>query len=176
MEHSKNYIKSALFEFHRYKTLGDKTFAQLSEKEMYWRFGENDNSIALIVKHMSGNMLSRWTNLFNEDGEKPWRDRESEFEKPATTKNEILIAWEKGWNCLFSALESINSTNFNTTIKIRGENHSLVEAINRQLAHYANHVGQIVLLGKMIKGKAWVSLSIPKGGSAHFNETMFNKP
>ncbi len=175
MNYPENYLKSALFEFCRYKTLGDHTFAQLSENEIHWKYGKNDNSIALIVKHMAGNMLSRWTNLLSEDGEKPWRNREEEFENPYTTKEKILAAWENGWQCLFDALESVNATNFDTIIKIRDEDHTVIEAANRQLAHYANHVGQIVLLGKMIKGTEWVSLSIPKGGSSHFNKIMFKK-
>lgn len=153
--------------------MGDKTFAQLDEKEIHWKPAENDNCVSLIVKHMVGNMLSRWTNFLTEDGEKPWRDRENEFENPYTMKKEMLSAWEKGWQCLFDALESVNSANFNTVLKIRDEDHTLVQAINRQLAHYAAHVGQIVFLGKMIKGTDWVSLSIPKGGSAEFNKTMF---
>lgn len=175
MNYPENYLKSALFEFRRYKTLGERTFAQLSENELHRKHSKNDNSIALIVKHMVGNMLSRWTNFLTEDGEKAWRNREEEFESPYTTKDNMLVAWENGWQCLFEALESVNATNFDTIIKISGEDHTIIEATNRQLAHYANHVGQIVLLGKMIKGAEWVSLSIPKGGSSNFNETMFKK-
>lgn len=173
MNFPENYLQSVRFEFRRYKTLGDKTFAQFDEKEIHWKYNENDNSIALIVKHMSGNMLSRWTNFLNEDGEKAWRKRDTEFEHPPKSKTELLAIWEKGWQCLFDALNAVNSDNFNARIKIRNEEHTIVEAVNRQLAHYANHVGQIVLLGKMIKGNNWLSLSIPKNSSEQFNAEKF---
>ena len=170
-----NYLDSVIFEFRRYKSLGDKTFSQLSEDHLHWQYQENSNSIAIIVKHIVGNMLSRWTNFLKEDGEKEWRNRDLEFIEPLKSKAEIISYWEKGWKCLFDALHTINESNFNFSIHIRGEAHSIVGAINRQLAHYANHVGQIVLLGKMIKGKDWVSLSIPKGKSNDFNITMLRK-
>ncbi|WP_281540703.1 DUF1572 family protein [Maribacter aestuarii] len=168
-----NYIQSVRLEFERYKTLGDKTFQQLSDEELLWKYSSTDNSIAQIVKHMAGNMLSRWTNFLTEDGEKPWRQRENEFSEPSTKKSEIITSWEQGWDCLFNALNQIDSKNFNTEIKIRNESHTIVEALNRQLAHYPNHVGQIVLLGKMIKGGEWRSLSIPKGESEAFNRMKF---
>ncbi len=174
MDFVKNYLDSSRFEFQRYKTLGDKTFAQLGDSDILWKQHEGDNSISQIVKHISGNMLSRWTNFLSEDGEKPWRHRDTEFEKPFTTKTEMIVAWEKGWQCLFDALASINPDNFNSLVKIRNEEHTIVEAVNRQLAHYANHVGQIVLLGKMLKGDNWVSLSIPKSESEVFNTKKFN--
>ncbi|MEM9076689.1 MAG: DUF1572 family protein [Bacteroidota bacterium] len=173
MNFVENYLKSVRFEFERYKILGDKTFAQLSDDEIHWRYSENDNSIAIIVKHIVGNMLSRWTNFFIEDGEKPWRDRESEFTHPYTTKAEMIASWEQGWECLFGALESINSENFNSKVHIRNEAHTLPEAVNRQLAHYPNHVGQILYIGRMIKGKRWISPSIAKGDSQAFNDIMF---
>lgn len=173
MTFSENFVKSAIFEFERYKALGDKTFTQLSDVDLLWTYGEQDNSIAQIAKHISGNMLSRWANFLSEDGEKKWRDREQEFVDPPITKKELLETWENGWLCLFDALNSIDESNFDTKIKIRNEPHSIVEAVNRQLAHYANHVGQIVLLGKMIKGSDWVSPSIPKGGSEAFNKDKF---
>ncbi|WP_228237617.1 DUF1572 family protein [Allomuricauda sp. M10] len=173
MDFQENYPANVKFEFHRYKTLGDNTFAQLSENDIHWAYSESDNSIALIVKHMVGNMLSRWTHFLTEDGEKSWRNREMEFENPYSTKKEMLSAWEQGWECLFSALDSIDSSNFANKITIRGQEHTIVEAINRQVAHYSSHVGQIVLLGKMIKGSDWQSLSIPKGGSEAFNQKMF---
>lgn len=169
-----NYIESAWFEFERYKILGDKTFFQLSEQELQWRYSPTDNSIAQIVKHISGNMLSRWTNFLTEDGEKPWRQRENEFIEPLSKKSEIISSWQQGWDCLFNALNQIDNENFHNVIKIRNEAHTLVEAMNRQLAHYAHHVGQIVLLGKMIKGSKWKTLSIPRGGSDAFNRQKFN--
>ena len=174
MDFVKNYLDSSRFELGRYKTLGDKTFAQLGESDILWKYQDKDNSISQIVKHISGNMLSRWTNFLCEDGEKPWRHRDTEFEEPFTTKTEMIAAWEKGWQCLFDAIATLNSDNFNRLVKIRNEEHTIVEAINRQLAHYANHVGQIVLLGKMIKGDSWVSLSVPKGESEVFNKEKFN--
>jgi len=170
-----NYIKSAIFEFNRYKTLGEKTFAQLSDENLLHQFNDSDNSISQIVKHLSGNMLSRWTNFLTEDGEKEWRHREQEFINPPKTRKELIEIWEKGWQCLFGALHSINDSNFDAQIKIRNEPHSIVQAVNRQLAHYANHVGQIVMLGKMIKGKDWVSLSIAKGDSEAFNKNKFGR-
>ncbi len=174
MNFAKNYLKSVLFEFRRYKTLGDKTFVQLGESDILWKYREEDNNISQIVKHVSGNMLSRWTNFLSEDGEKPWRHRDTEFEEPFTSKSEMIAAWEKGWQCLLNAIASINSDNFNRLVKIRNEEHTIVEAVNRQLAHYATHVGQIVLLGKMIKGDSWASLSISKGESEVFNKEKFN--
>lgn len=175
MSFEENFLKSVAYEFQRYKSMGDRTFAQLTEEEIDWQFKESDNSVSIIVKHLWGNMLSRWTNFLTEDGEKTWRNREAEFEGTFTSKKEMLAAWEEGWNCLFDALKNINSSNFDTKVKIRNQNHNIVEAINRQLAHYASHVGQIVFLGKMIKGDNWVSLSIPKGGTDAFNKKMFGK-
>jgi len=174
MDFAKNYLNSVIFEFRRYKTMGDKTFAQLNESDILWKYQEEDNSISLIVKHIAGNMQSRWTNFPTEDGEKSWRHRDTEFEEPFTTKTELIATWEKGWQCLFDAIASINTDNFNSLVKIRNEEHTIVEAVNRQLAHYATHVGQIVLLGKMTKGDSWVSLSIPKGESEVFNKEKFN--
>lgn len=175
MHIAQNYLDTIGFEFERYKTLGDTTFSQLDDSDILWTYSENDNSISQIVKHLSGNMLSRWTNFLTEDGEKPWRHRDTEFEDPFTTKAAMIAAWEKGWQCLFDALSSLDALKLDTLIKIRNEDHTLVAAFNRQLAHYASHVGQIVLLGKMIKGEKWISLSIPKGQSEAFNTQKFNK-
>ncbi len=175
MDFRKNFIESVVYEFKRYKSLGDKAFAQLTDDEILWTYTEHENSISQIVKHISGNMLSRWTNFLTEDGEKPWRQRDGEFENPYTTKKEMINAWEAGWKCLFDALASIDNENFNTLIKIRSEEHTIIEAINRQLAHYSSHIGQITLMGKMIKGDTWVSLSIPKGGSEDFNKGKAKK-
>ncbi|RIV30307.1 DUF1572 domain-containing protein [Flagellimonas lutimaris] len=168
-----NYLKSVLFEFQRYKSMGDKTFAQISDNDIHWKYAETDNSIAIIVKHLVGNMLSRWTNFLTEDGEKSWRERDLEFEGSYISKSEMTTAWEKGWKCFFDALSQIDAINFQKKITIRGEEYTIVEAINRQLAHYANHVGQIVFIGRMIKGSEWTSLSIPKGASKAFNKKMF---
>lgn len=163
------------FEFERYKTYGDKTFKQLSIEDFFWRSSETDNNIAIIIKHLAGNMLSRWTNFLTEDGEKSWRNRDDEFEEPPKSKEEILELWEKGWRCLFRALSDINESNFDTLLKIRSQNHTIPEALNRQLAHYASHIGQIVYLGKMIKKEDWISPTISKGQSKAFNQKMFGQ-
>jgi len=167
-------MASALREFERYKTLGEKTFEQLTEEELQHTFHAADNSIAQIVKHLEGNMRSRWTNFLEEDGEKTWRNRDSEFEKPLSDKAQIEEAWSAGWQCVFDALEAINESNFTNTVRIRKEPHSIIQAVHRQLGHYASHVGQIVYLGKSIKGEQWTSLSIPKGKSEEFNKNYFN--
>lgn len=170
----KEFLASAIREFERYKVLGEKTFDQLNENEILFIYQEDDNSIAQIVKHLVGNMRSRWTNFLEEDGEKSWRNRDTEFVEPFTNKEELEEAWSSGWECVFDALAQINEDNFGGTVRIRQEPHSLIQAIHRQLAHYASHVGQIVYLGKSIKGDEWVSLSIPKGKSEEFNRKHFN--
>ncbi len=174
-EFAVDFAKSARFQFERYKSLGDKTFEQLTEKELHWKPSENDNSIAIIVKHLAGNMLSRWTNFLTEDGEKQWRHRDIEFEHPPKTKVELLQRWNEGWNCLFDALDSIDESNFSSKIKIRGKDHTIIQAVHRQLAHYSGHIGQIFFLGKMIKQENWQSLSVPKGCSEAFNKKTFRK-
>jgi hypothetical protein len=170
-----NYLESVTKQFQYYKMLGDQTFAQLSEADLFWQYNESSNSIAIIIKHLWGNMLSRWTDFLTTDGEKLWRNREEEFEVDIKTKAELLHKWEAGWACLFSALKTINEENFNTIIYIRNEGHTITEAINRQLAHYAYHVGQIVFIGRMIQNENWQSLSIPKGKSTIYNAEKFGK-
>ncbi len=169
------YIYSATKQFEYYKTLGDKTFAQLNEHDLFWQYNEQSNSIAITVNHLWGNMMSRWTDFLNSDGEKEWRNRDLEFETIIKSREELLKKWVEGWQCLFSALESINEDNFDTKIFIRNQSHSIVEAVNRQMMHYAYHVGQIVYIGRMAKGKEWQSLSIPKGASKDFNKEKFSK-
>ena len=170
------YLNSAKKEFNRYKTLGEKTFAQLKDEDLFWCYNEESNSIAMIVKHMSGNMVSRWTDFLTSDGEKPWRDREAEFENDIKTREDLLNKWNVGWDYLFNALDSIKHDDWQKDIYIRNERHSVVEAINRQLAHYPYHIGQIVFIGKMIVSKDWISPSIPKGKSEAFNDEKFGKP
>ena len=169
------YLKdvSKLFEY--YRILGEKAMDQVEENDLFWKFDPHSNSIAVIVKHLAGNMLSRWTDFLNSDGEKTWRDRDSEFEADLTTKKQVIETWNTGWDSLFSALNKLKGSDMTKTIYIRNTGHSVSEAINRQLAHYAAHVGQIVLLAKMIKKEAWQSLSIPKGGSNDFNKSMFSR-
>ncbi|MGB0850719.1 MAG: DUF1572 family protein [Bacteroidia bacterium] len=168
-----NYISSAVQQFRYYKMLGDKTFLQLSEEELFVNPDEISNSIAVMVKHMWGNMMSRWTDFLTTDGEKEFRNRDSEFESDRENREELLSKWEEGWSCLFEALESINEENFDTTVYIRNQGHTIVEAVNRQMMHYAYHVGQIVFLGRAIKGSEWESLSIPKGESKSYNSEKF---
>ncbi len=170
---SENYLASTRKQFEYYKMLGDKTFAQLDESELFWQHNAESNSVAIIVRHLWGNMLSRWTDFLTTDGEKTWRDRDAEFAASIKTKAELLDKWEAGWQCVFTALDSVNAENFSTVIYIRNMGHTIPEAVNRQTAHYAYHVGQIVYIGKMLKGKEWQSLSIPKGKSTAYNMEKF---
>lgn len=161
--------------FQYYKELGDKTFAQLSDEEVLWQHNEESNSVATIVKHISGNMLSRWTNFLTEDGEKDWRNRDSEFENDIRTKSKMIEIWEKGWVVLFTALDQITDENLNQKIFIRGEKHSVLDAVLRQLAHYPYHVGQIIYIAKMLKNDDWQTLSVPRNKSAEYNNEMMKK-
>lgn len=169
------YLASVKKQFEYYKSVGAKTFAQLREEDLCWQYNEVSNSIAVMVNHLWGNMCSRWTNFLTEDGEKEWRARDQEFEDVITTKEELLRKWEEGWNILFEALDTVNPANFDTPIFIRNQEHSIIDAIHRQLAHYAYHIGQIVYVGRMIKENAWTSLTIPKGQSKTFNDAKFLK-
>lgn len=168
-----SYLKSVINRFETYKSLGEKTFNQLTFEEIQWESNTDANSISIIVKHMVGNMLSRWTNFLTEDGEKTWRERDDEFIDSYETLEEMIASWESGWSCLFNAIKPLTRDDLERTIYIRNEGLTVIEAINRQLAHYAYHVGQIVLIGKIIKGKNWESLSIPKGKSSEFNAEKF---
>jgi Protein of unknown function (DUF1572) len=170
------FLSSATSQFQYYKRLAEKTFAQLTDAQLFWQYNEESNSIAIIVQHMAGNMLSRWTNFLTTDGEKDWRNRESEFENDGKTREELLVLWNRGWQCLFDALASIAEEDVEKEIFIRNQGHTVLEAINRQLAHYPYHVGQIVFVGKMIRNRDWASLSIPKGNSKIYNEEKFAKP
>ncbi|MDP5157529.1 MAG: DUF1572 domain-containing protein [Flaviramulus sp.] len=170
-----SFIRSVLKQFEYYKILGDKTFEQLSFDEMQWQSDSESNSISIIVKHLAGNMLSRWTNFLIEDGEKDWRNRDIEFLNNFNSKEEIIATWESGWHCFFKAIKPLNQNDLESIIYIRNEGHTILEAINRQLAHYPYHVGQIVFIGKLIKGKNWHSLSIPVGDSLKHNQEKFSK-
>ena len=175
MEINSQYIESIKKQFLYYKTLADKAMAQLEEKQLFISSQEDTNSIAVIVKHLAGNMQSRWTDFLTTDGEKSWRNRDSEFEPTFTNKADLLAYWEKGWNCFFDALHSLTPEQLTTIIYIRNEGHTVLEAINRQLAHYPYHVGQIVFYAKMLKNGSWNSLSIPKNKSKAYNTEKFNK-
>ena len=162
-------------QFQYYKQLGEKTFSQLSEQDLFWQYNENSNSIAIIVNHLSGNMLSRWTDFLTTDGEKEWRNRDEEFEAQIQSKDELLEKWQRGWNCMFDALKRIKKEeDLEQVIYIRNEGHTVIEAINRQLAHYPYHVGQILFIGKLLKDAEWNSLSIPKNKSSDYNQNKFS--
>lgn len=168
-------LQSVLKEFRDYKTLGDKTFAQLEEKDFHFQPNSECNSIATLIQHLHGNMLSRWTNFLTEDGEKEWRKRDDEFEVHSFSKEKLIQLWEEGWKLVFDTIGSLKEDDLNKTIYIRSKPHSVIAGINRQLTHYASHVGQIILLGKIIKAADWQTLSIPKGQSAIFSEKMMKK-
>jgi hypothetical protein len=170
-----SYITSVIKLFQNYKRQGDRTFDQLSEEELLWRPNSASNSIAMIVQHMEGNMLSRWTNFMTEDGEKEWRKRDAEFDFTKISKSEMTEMWSRGWDCLFEALNSIKEKDLEKIIYIRNQGHTVLEAINRQLAHYSLHIGQILYIGKMLRGEEWQSLSIAKGGSEAFNKEKFSR-
>lgn len=168
------YLTSAIKQFRYYKQLGEKTFAQLPDEHLFWQYNAESNSIATIVKHLAGNMLSRWTDFLVTDGEKDWRNRDSEFENDVATRAEMLALWDKGWQILLDTLVELKENDLDRIIYIRNEEHTVVEAINRQLAHYPYHIGQIVYIGKQL-ADSWQSLSIPRGGSQSFNEEKFGK-
>jgi len=173
MENS--YLNSVIKQFEYYKSLGDQTFEQLTFEELQKEYAEDSNSISIMVKHIVGNMLSRWTNFLTEDGEKEWRHRDSEFEDTFQNKEDLLTYWNKGWDCLFEAIKPLTSEDLECIIYIRNQGHTVIEAINRQLAHYSYHIGQIVFLGKLSQRHHWVSLSIPKGKSTTYNKEKFSK-
>ncbi len=175
MEINNNYLESVKKQFLYYKTLGEKAINQLEENQLFVSLNDDTNSIATIVKHLSGNMISRWTDFLTSDGEKEWRNRDSEFDESITTKQELLATWENGWNCFFEALNSINPEQLSTIIYIRNEGHTVLDAINRQLAHYPYHIGQIIFYAKMLKTSDWESLSIPKNKSNSYNSDKFAK-
>ncbi len=167
-----SYLEDSLSLFRYYKTLAERAMDQVTDEQLVAVLDPEMNSIALIVKHMAGNMRSRWTNFLSSDGEKPDRNRDSEFLEPATTREALMREWESGWNCLFSALEPLTDADVGRTVTIRGEVHSVMQAVNRQIAHYAHHVGQIVFLAKHLQHSRWKSLSIPRSASAKFNERV----
>lgn len=163
------YLSTVIKRLKYYKELGEKTFDQLDEKDLQVLPTSESNSIAIIVQHLTGNMLSRFTNFLTEDGEKEWRQRDDEFEVHNYSKQQIIDLWNKGWDCCFHALESLTENDLLTIIYIRKEPLTVMDAINRQLAHYPYHIGQMVYIGRMIKNRDWKSLSIPKGQSQQYN-------
>jgi len=166
------YLEATIKRFIEYKALGDKTFTQLNDEELHFQPNDASNSIAIIVQHMHGNMLSRWTNFLTEDGEKEWRKRDKEFEIHHYSKQQLIELWEEGWKVLLDALASLKEDDLAKTITIRSQPLVVVDAINRQIAHYGYHVGQIVYIGRWIKNDQWKNLSIPKGASQQFSADM----
>jgi hypothetical protein len=170
------YLDDALASFRAYKKLAEKALAQLKDEEFFMMLDEESNSIAVIMKHIAGNMFSRWTDFLTTDGEKANRNRDMEFViEPQTSKQDVIAYWERGWQCLFDALRPLHPEDFERTVLIRGEEHTLVQAINRQLTHYAYHIGQIVFLAKHYRSNEWKSLSIPRNRSAEFNQYLSDR-
>jgi hypothetical protein len=167
-----SYMVDSLDLFRFYKQLGERAMAQVTDEQLVAVLDGEMNSIAVIVKHMAGNMRSRWTDFLTSDGEKPDRNRDSEFVEPPATREALLALWEEGWQCLFGALEPLSEEDLQRTVTIRGEAHSVMQAINRQVAHYSYHVGQIVLLAKHFKRDEWQSLSVPRRQSGEFNRRV----
>jgi len=167
-----SHVEDSLSLFRYYKKLGEGAMAQVTDEQLFAALDPEMNSIALIVKHIAGNMRSRWTDFLTSDGEKPDRHRDSEFEDPPTTRAALMEMWESGWACLFAALEPLSEEDAGRTVKIRGEAHSVMQAVNRQLAHYPYHIGQIVFLAKHLQSAQWKCLSVPKGQSGQFNQRV----
>ena len=167
-----SYLEDSLTLFRYYKGLAERAMAQVGDDQLSAVLDNEMNSIAVIVKHMAGNMRSRWTDFLTSDGEKPSRDRDAEFADPPVTREALVALWEDGWQCLFEALEPLSDQDLSRTITIRGEVHSVMQAINRQVAHYSYHCGQIVFLAKHFKADQWNSLTIPRSRSAEFNQRV----
>lgn len=166
------FLQTVIKRFRAAQELAEKTFAQLADADFFFQPNKASNSIAVTIQHMSGNMLSRWTHFLTEDGEKDWRNRDAEFEVHTLNREQMLYIWNKGWDCLYNALTSLQEGDLQKSILIRGEALSVIDAIHRQLSHYSYHVGQIVYLGRFIKDQEWQSLSIPKGQSEIYNKKM----
>lgn len=170
---SQHYLADAMRTFRDYKQLAERAFAQISGEDFFKTIDEESNSIAVNIKHMAGNMVSRWTDFLTTDGEKPERNRDIEFViLPGTTRDDMDAYWERGWKCVFDAVEPLQPEDLMRTVTVRGEDHTVIQAINRQLAHYAYHVGQIVFLAKHFKSSGWQSLSVPRNRSAEFNANL----
>lgn len=172
LEFTTSYIQDSLSLFRYYKRLAESAVEQVTDEQLFAAIDKEANSIAVIVKHMAGNMLSRWTDFLTTDGEKSTRDRDSEFIAPPGTRSQLMALWEDGWSRLFAAIEPLTEADLGRTVTIRGEAHSVMQAINRQLAHYPHHVGQIVLLAKHFACDRWQSLSVPRNKSADFNRKV----
>lgn len=175
MEINSQYLQSIKKQMLYYKTIAEKAIDQLEPEQLFISVNEDTNSIAVIIKHMSGNMISRWTDFLTTDGEKEWRERDAEFEADFQSKEELLKTWNKGWDCFFNAINALQPEQLSQIIYIRNEGQTAMDAINRQLAHYPYHIGQIVFYAKMLKKSEWSSLSIPKNKSGDYNSDKFSK-
>jgi hypothetical protein len=167
-----SYLADSLSLFRYYKGLAERAIEQITDEQLFAALDKEANSIAIVMKHLAGNMRSRWGDFLTSDGEKPDRNRDSEFMDPPVTRQALLQLWQDGWNYVFQALEPLSDADLDQRVMIRGEAHSVMQAINRQLAHYAYHVGQIVLLAKHFARDRWQSLSIPRNRSAEFNQRV----
>jgi hypothetical protein len=170
-----NLVLSMRKLFSYYKGLGEKAIEQLDDSQINWKPNEASNSVSLIVHHLSGNMISRFTDFLTSDGEKEWRNREAEFEVGYNSKTELIAAWENGWRTLFSALDSLQGGDLSKIVYIRNEGQPVIDALQRQLAHYPHHIGQIIYIAKALKGDEFKSLSIPRGGSSNYNAAKFSQ-
>ena len=170
-----NYQTDAVQSFRNYKKMAERAVEQVSEDEFFAMLDTESNSIALIVKHIAGNLRSRWTDFLTTDGEKDFRNRDTEFELIGDTRESLMQSWESGWQTLFENIEPLTVEDFSRTVTIRGQRHTMIEAINRQMTHYAYHIGQIVLLAKHFKSADWKTLSVPKNKSAEFNQFLAEK-
>lgn len=170
-----DYLQSSKTLFLYYKMLGEKAIAQLEPEQLNFQFNEDSNSISTIIKHLSGNMISRWTDFLTSDGEKPDRNRDAEFENNLLSKDQMMEYWNQGWQTFLNTLESLTEADLDRIIYIRNEGHTVMEAINRQLAHYPYHIGQIIFLAKAIKTEPWISLSIPRNQSSQYNTGKFSQ-
>jgi hypothetical protein len=168
-------LDAVLDEFQKIKKLADKSIAQLSDEQLYATLDPEANSVAVLMRHMAGNMRSRWVNFLDSDGEKPDRHRDREFEDIRLSRAELLADWERGWQAVFDALSPLTDADLQRTVVIRGESHAVFKAISRQTAHYAGHAYQILLLAKHLAGPAWKTLSVPRGQSEEFNRMMLAK-
>ena len=176
-EIDRHFLEDAALQLRKYKGLADAALAQISDDDLFRSVDPDSNSIAIVMKHVSGNMRSRWTDFLTSDGEKPDRNRDTEFEKEAgDTRASIAERWEEGWRILFSAVEGLSPADLSRTVAIRGEPHTVLQAIQRQLTHYAYHVGQVVFLARHFAGPRWRSLSIPKGKSKEFDVARNGRP
>jgi hypothetical protein len=170
-----SYLISVRKQYQYYKELGEKAMNQLNEEQLFWQYNEESNSIAVLVNHIAGNMLSRFTDFLTSDGEKPWRNRDEEFVNRFNNKEELVAYWNKGWECLFQTMDQLANEDLERIVYIRNEGHTIVEALNRQLAHYPYHIGQMVFIAKMLKNGQWQTLSIARNKSVEYNQGKFSQ-